>query len=214
MASTQRSSSTDVPGAWQGEVAKVLLAPAVIARRVGELGVEVTRDFAGREVVVVAILNGTVVFLADLLRHLAIPLRLDFVSASSYGASTTSGDLHFTKATRTDVRGRDVLVVDDILDTGKTLDRVVSYLRQFQPRRLRTCVLLDKKARRQVKIRADYVGFAIPDEFVVGYGLDFAERYRNLPFIGVLKPEVLHPEEPIQAPAFRNPRAACRRQIP
>lgn len=172
----------------------MLFSSAEIAARVEVLGREITRDFAGREVVVVAVLHGTVVFLADLLRQLAFPLRLDFVTASSYGAGTTSGELIFTQATRADVRGRDVLVVDDILDTGKTLDRVVSYLQQFKPRRLRTCVLLDKQARRQVKIRADYVGFPIPDAFVVGYGLDFAERYRNLPFVGVLKPEVLVPE--------------------
>jgi hypoxanthine phosphoribosyltransferase len=162
---------------------------------VAQLGREVARDFAGRETVVVALLTGTVMFLADLIRHLPIPLRLDFLGVSSYGAGTTSGELVYTKELRLEVRGRDVLVVDDILDTGRTMDRVVTKLRTLRPRRVRTCVLLDKKARRKVKFHADYVGFEIPDEFVVGYGLDYAERYRNLPFIGILKPGAL-PAQP------------------
>ncbi|MBX3743891.1 MAG: hypoxanthine phosphoribosyltransferase [Verrucomicrobiae bacterium] len=199
-----------VPSAWRSDIARVLLTETQIANRVAELADEIQRDFASRDTVVVAILNGTVLFLADLLRHLDFPVRLDFVGTSSYGTSTTPGHLSFTRTTRLDVRNRDVLVVDDILDTGKTLDRVVTHLRPFKPRRLRTCVLLDKKARRQVKIRGDYTGFAIPDEFVVGYGLDFAERYRNLPFIGVLKPEILHPDNP-SAHAQRPPRPGPRR---
>jgi hypoxanthine phosphoribosyltransferase len=150
-----------------------------------------------------------VLFLADLLRHLEFPLRLDFVGVSSYGSGTTSGDPLFTRPTAIDVRGRDVLIVDDILDTGKTLDRVTVLVRQFKPRRVRTCVLLDKKARRQIKIKGDYTGFQIPDEFVVGYGLDFAERYRNLPFVAVLKPEIYHPADPAPAKA-PAPRRAVR----
>ena len=179
-----------VPDAWREHIDRVLISREEIAARVQALGAEISRDFAGRDTVIVAVLNGTVLFLADLIRNLTIPVRLDFVGVSSYGAGTHPGELAVTKACRLDVRGRDVLVVDDILDTGKTLDRVTTQLRQFKPRRLRTCVLLDKKARRQVKIRGDYTGFQIPDEFVVGYGLDFAERYRSLPFIAVLKPEV------------------------
>ncbi len=179
-----------VPQAWRAVIDRVLITEQQIADRVLEMADDVTRDFAGRDTVVVAVLNGTVMFLADLMRHLAFPLRLDFAGVSSYGAGVTSGEPVFTRMTHLDVRGRDVLVVDDILDTGKTLDRVTTHLRGFKPRRLRTCVLLDKKTRRQVKIRGNYTGFQIPDEFVVGYGLDFAERYRNLPFIGVLKPEV------------------------
>lgn len=139
--------------------------------------------------VVVSLLNGTVLFLADLIRHLSLPLRLDFIGVSSYGQGTVSGDLIFTKELRLDVRGRDVLLVDDILDTGRTMTRVRGILENLQPRRIRTCVLLDKPARRIEKITADYVGFTIPDLFVVGYGLDYAESYRNLPFVGVLKPE-------------------------
>jgi hypoxanthine phosphoribosyltransferase len=112
------------------------------------------------------------------------------MGVSSYGAGTESGELVFTKELRIDVRGRDVLLVDDILDTGKTMTRVLAKLRALKPRRIKTCVLLDKPARRIEKIKADYIGFEIPDAFVIGYGLDFAERYRNLPFVGILKPHV------------------------
>ena len=140
--------------------------------------------------VVHADLNGTVLFLADLIRQLSLPLRLDFMGVSSYGAGTESGELVFTKELRLDVRGRDVLLVDDILDTGKTLSRVIPKLRALKPCRIKVCVLLDKPARRVEPVAADYVGFEIPNVFVVGYGLDYAEKYRNLPFVGVLKPEM------------------------
>jgi len=168
----------------------VLISEDRLARRVSSLAREIEKDFAGRETVVVSLLNGTVLFLADLIRHLPIPLRLDFIGVSSYGLGTAAGDLVFTKELRLDVRGRDVLLVDDILDTGNTLSRVLPKLRALKPRRIKTCVLLDKPARRRQKVRADYVGFTIPDVFVVGYGLDFAERYRNLPFVGVLHPRI------------------------
>ena len=140
--------------------------------------------------VVVSLLNGTVMFLGDLIRNLSLPLRLDFIAVSSYGAGTESGELVFTKELHLDVRGRDVLLVDDILDTGKTLYRVRRKLRELKPRQIRTCVLLNKAARRVEAVEADYIGFQIPDLFVVGYGLDFAERYRNLPFVGVLRPHI------------------------
>lgn len=165
----------------------MLISRAQIAARVRQLSCELERDFAGQDLVVVAILNGTVMFLADLIRHLSIPLRLDFIGVSSYRLSTKSGELVFTKELRLDVRGREVLLIDDILDTGKTLSQVTARLQQLQPRRLKTCVLLEKTVPRTEKIKADYVGFSIPNLFVVGYGLDYAERYRNLPFIGVLK---------------------------
>jgi hypoxanthine phosphoribosyltransferase len=161
--------------------------------------------------VVVSLLNGTVMFLADLIRNLALPLRLDFIGVSSYGAGTESGDLVFTKELRLNVRGRDVLLVDDILDTGKTLYRVLGKIRALKPRRIKTCVLLNKAARRIEAVEADYVGFEIPDLFVVGYGLDFAERYRNLPFVGVLNPHVykkagqrVEPARPGKAGARRS----------
>jgi hypoxanthine phosphoribosyltransferase len=181
---------TSVPAGWRKEVERVLITDKQIARRIKILAREIERDFRGREMVVVSLLSGTVMFLADLIRHLNLPLRLDFIGVSSYGAGTESGELIFTKELRIDVRNRDVLLVDDILDTGKTLSRVLPKLRLLKPRRIKTCVLLDKPARRVEKIKADYIGFEIPDYFVIGYGLDFAERYRNLPFVGVLHPHI------------------------
>jgi hypoxanthine phosphoribosyltransferase len=179
-----------VPARWRKEVERILITDGQIAQRIRGMSRDIVRDFAGREMVVVSLLNGTVMFLGDLIRNLALPLRLDFIGVSSYGAGTESGDLVFTKELRLDVRGRDVLLVDDILDTGKTLYRVLGKIRALKPRRIKTCVLLNKAARRVEAVEADYVGFEIPDFFVVGYGLDFAERYRNLPFVGVLHPHV------------------------
>jgi hypoxanthine phosphoribosyltransferase len=179
-----------VPLGWRREVECILITEDQIARRIKQVSREIMRDFTGREMVVVSLLNGTVMFLADLIRNLSLPLRLDFIGVSSYGAGTESGELVFTKELRIDVRGRDVLLIDDILDTGKTLGRVLAKLQALKPRRTKTCVLLNKAARRIEKVEADYLGFEIPDVFVVGYGLDFAERYRNLPFVGVLHPHV------------------------
>src|SRR6266852_5608723 len=170
-----------VPLHWRKEVQRILITEEQLARLIRAMSRDIERDFVGREMVVVSLLNGTVMFLADLIRNLSLPLRLDFIGVSSYGDGTESGELVFTKELRLDVRGRDVLLVDDILDTGKTLYRVASKLRALKPRRLRTCVLLNKTARRLEDVKADYVGFEIPDLFVVGYGLDFAESYRNLP---------------------------------
>ncbi len=179
-----------VPPRWRSEVERILITDVQIARRIRAMSRDIAREFTGHEMVVVSLLNGTVMFLADLIRNLSLPLRLDFIGVSSYGAGTESGELVFTKELRLDVRGRDVLLVDDILDTGKTLARVLDKLRALKPRRIKTCVLLNKAARRTDDVEADYVGFDIPDFFVVGYGLDFAERYRNLPFVGVLHPHV------------------------
>jgi hypoxanthine phosphoribosyltransferase len=182
--------SIRVPAQWRAEIQRVLISRGAIARRVRIMAEQIEKDFAEKELVVVSLLNGTVMFLADLVRLLNMPLRLDFIGVSSYGAKTTSGELVFTKDLRLDVRGRDVLLVDDILDTGNTMSRVLEKIQALGPRRLRVCVLLDKPSRRVLPVRADYIGFEIPDVFVVGYGLDFAERYRNLPFLGVLQPHV------------------------
>jgi hypoxanthine phosphoribosyltransferase len=182
--------NTPVPSRWRGEVERILITDAMLARRIRTLAAEIQRDYRNREMVIVSLLSGTVMFLADLIRHLSVPLRLDFIGVSSYGKGTESGDLIFTKELRLDVRGRDVLLVDDILDTGKTVARVREKLRVLRPKRLKVCLLLDKPSRRVEKVKADYVGFEIPDHFVVGYGLDFSEKYRNLPFVGVLKPEM------------------------
>jgi hypoxanthine phosphoribosyltransferase len=179
-----------VPACWRGDVQRVLITDAQLERRIRAMAREIDRDFRGRATVIISLLNGTVVFLADLIRQMNLPLRLDFIGVSSYGSGTESGELVFTKELRLDVRGCDVLLVDDILDTGKTMSRVLPKIRALKPRRIKTCVLLDKPSRRVVKIRADYVGFTIPDFFVVGFGLDYAERFRNLPFVGVLHPRV------------------------
>jgi hypoxanthine phosphoribosyltransferase len=176
------------PPLWRREVESVLISQRSVARRVQALAGQIEQDFAGRDLVIVALLNGTVVFLADLLRRLSLPLRLDFIGVSSYGGGSELNEMVFTKELRLDVSGREVLLVDDILDTGRTLTRVKDRLAKLRPRRIKTCVLLDKPARRVENIKADYVGFIIPNHFVVGYGLDYAERYRNLPFIGVLRP--------------------------
>ena len=181
---------TPVPPRWRKEVERVLISDQQLARRVRQMSREIERDFKGREMVIVSLLSGTIMFLADLIRHISLPLRLDFMGVSSYGAGTESGELVFTKELRLDVRGRDVLLVDDILDTGRTMTRVLAKLEALKPRRIKTCVLLNKSARRVENVEADYVGFDIPDYFVVGYGLDYAERYRNLPFVGVLSPEM------------------------
>lgn len=178
------------PPRLRKEIECVLISRTQIHRRVRELAKQIESDFAGRDLVVVSLLNGTVMFLADLIRSLDMPLRLDFIGVSSYGSGTVSRELVFTKELRLDVRDRDVLLVDDILDTGKTLTTVISKLQKLRPRQIKTCVLLNKPARRIEDVQADYVGFEIPDLFVVGYGLDYAERYRNLPFVGVLKPEM------------------------
>ena len=183
-------SQARVPVRWREQVERILITEEDIARRVRAMAREIQRDFPKRELVVVSLLNGTVMFLADLIRHLSLPLRLDFIGVSSYGTGTKSGQLVFTKELRLDVRGRDVLLVDDILDTGKTMVRVLEKLRRLEPERIKTCVLLNKAARRTEKVEADYVGFEIPDFFVIGYGLDYAESYRNLPFVGVLRPSV------------------------
>lgn len=182
--------SVSVPRRWRKEVERVLITDLQLAVRVAEMARDIERDFRRRDVAIVSLLNGTVMFLADLIRHLSLPLKLDFIGVSSYGVGTESGELVFTKELRLDVGGRDVLLVDDILDTGKTLSRVLPKLQVLKPRRIKTCVLLDMPTRRVEKVRADYVGFEIPDLFVVGYGLDFAEQYRNLPFVGVLYPHV------------------------
>lgn len=179
--------SSSVPASLRGEIREILLNERQIAEKVRELAARIENDFRGKDLVVVALLTGTVPFLADLIRHIALPMRLDFIGVSSYRDQTTSGKLVFTKELTLDVQDRHVLVVDDILDTGRTMRRVTEIISAHKPRALKTCVLLDKKSRRVEALDADYTGFQIPDEFVVGYGLDYAERFRNLPFIGILK---------------------------
>jgi len=181
-----------VPAQWRSDIQDVLITEEQLSRRVGELARAITRDYVGKDLLVIALLTGTVMFLADLLRHLILPLRLDFMGVSSYSDTTAAPKPRFLRELRLEVKDRDVLLVDDILDTGRTITAADARIRGLGPRSLKTCVLLDKPARRAESILVDYVGFVIPDLFVVGYGLDYAERYRNLPFVGVLHPELYH----------------------
>ncbi|MCX6951634.1 MAG: hypoxanthine phosphoribosyltransferase [Verrucomicrobia bacterium] len=171
------------------DLESVLVTKAQISRRVKALGRELKKIYGDEEITVVAIMNGAILFTADLLREIDNPIRLDCIRTTSYGSSTEShGTPKLVHGLTLDVTDRHVLVVDDILDTGKTLSLIASMIRGMRPASLRVCVLLDKKGRRLVPFEAELVGFQIPDKFVVGYGLDFAERYRNLHCIGVLKP--------------------------
>jgi len=169
------------------DIAEILVTEEAIKAKVAELGGRISEDYRGRNLLLVGLLRGAIVFLSDLMRAIDIPVQLDFIGISSYGASTESGAVRLVMDLETDISGRDVLIVEDIVDTGKTLSYLVENLKARQPASLRLCALLDKPERRKVPITVDYAGFEIPDKFVVGYGLDFAEGYRNLPFVGVLK---------------------------
>ena len=173
------------------DILKVLLSEEQLAQKVRELGAQISRDYQGKKLLMVSVLKGSVVFMADLMRAITIPCEIDFMSVSSYGAGVkTSGIVKITKDLDINLEGTDLLIVEDILDSGMTLAYIKQMLLDRRPDSLRICTLLDKPERRQANIRADYSGFQVPDEFVVGYGLDYAEKYRNLPYIGVLKPEV------------------------
>jgi hypoxanthine phosphoribosyltransferase len=173
------------------DVSEVLLTGAQVGARVAELGVEIAADYADRQPVLVSVLKGSIVFLADLMRAIESPVAIDLMELSSYGDSTeTSGQVRILKDLSGSIEDRDVIVVEDIIDTGLTLNYLLRYLRERRPASIRICCLLDKPARRLADIEIDYRGFTIPDRFVVGYGLDFDERYRNLPYVGVLRPSV------------------------
>jgi hypoxanthine phosphoribosyltransferase len=173
------------------DVEEILLSEEQLRARVAELGVQLAADYAGRNPVLVSVLKGSIIFLADLIRATPIPLALDLMEVSSYGSQTeSSGQVRILKDLSSSIQGRDVIVVEDIIDTGLTLNYLLRYLAERQPASIRVCCLLDKPARRLAEIDIDYRGFTIPDRFVVGYGLDFDERYRNLPYVGVLRPSV------------------------
>ncbi|MCB1044866.1 MAG: hypoxanthine phosphoribosyltransferase [Acidobacteria bacterium] len=172
----------------RGTVESVLLSEPEIQQRIDLLGEEINRDYAGRELLAVCLLKGSVVFMSDLIRRLQMPLTIDVMRASSYGDATeSSGSVKILQDLDRDISGLDVLVVEDIVDTGRTLAKTLDLLRFRQPRSLKICTLLDKPSRREVQIPIDYTGFVIEDHFVVGYGLDFDEHYRQLPYIGILK---------------------------
>ena len=181
-----------VAGDLRSDIGEILLTEEQIATRVAELGARISADFAGRPVTLVSVLKGSLPFMADLMRSIDLPLRIDLMEVSSYGGATTesSGLVRILKDLSSSIEGEDVLIVEDIIDTGLTLNYLVRYLRGKAPASLHICSLLDKPARRLVEIPVDYTGFTIPDRFVVGYGLDFGEIYRNLRYVGVLKPEV------------------------
>ena len=166
---------------------EVMLSAEDIAKRVRELGEEISRDFVDKDLVIVGILKGAVIFMSDLVREIKVPLEIDFMATSSYGASTkSSGVVQLLKDLDTAIEGRDVLVVEDIIDSGLTLSYLSQLLQSRKPASVRTAVLLDKPDRRQTDLVPDYVGFSIPDKFVIGYGLDFNHKYRELPYIGVV----------------------------
>ena len=178
------------------DVAEVLVDAERIAAKVAELGARLSVDYAGQQLTLVSVLKGSLPFMADLMRASTIPVQIDLMEVSSYGGTSTetSGLVRILKDLSSSIEGRDVLIVEDIIDTGLTLNYLHRYLRGKNPRTLRICTLLDKPARRLAEIPIDYLGFTIPDRFVVGYGLDYGEFYRNLPYIGVLKPEVYSAE--------------------
>jgi hypoxanthine phosphoribosyltransferase len=174
------------------DVGDVLVTEEAIQAKIAELGRRIGEDYADRPLTLVSVLKGSLPFMADLMRAIPVPVRIDLMEVSSYGGTATesSGLVRILKDLSASIEGEDVLIVEDIIDTGLTLNYLLRYLRGKNPRSIRICTLLDKPARRLVDIQVDYIGFTIPDQFVVGYGLDYQEFYRNLRFVGVLRPEV------------------------
>ena len=172
-------------------IEKILITEEEIRARIRELGEELTREYADKDPVVVGVLKGVVVFYADMIRQLKVPCQMDFMWISSYSGTSTTGNMIVRKDVSADIRGRHVLILEDIFDTGNSLDFVVKHLQAKEPASLKICTLLDKPERRRegITLQCDWTGFVVPNEFVVGYGLDFNEHFRNLPYVGVLKPE-------------------------
>ena len=173
-------------------VERILIDEETLQKRVREMGRQLTEDYRGKDLVIIAILKGAVVFTSDLIKEIKLPLSIDFMAVSSYGVSTkSSGVVRILKDLEEEIEGRDVLIVEDIVDTGLTLHYLVENLWSRGPKSLKICCCLDKPTRRTAPVKVDYVGFDIPDEFVIGYGLDYAERYRNLPYVGILSKDAL-----------------------
>lgn len=173
------------------DIGEILFSAGQIADIVNRIGGQISSDYEGKNLIMVSVLKGSLIFMADLMRAITIPCSIDFLSVSSYGAgTTTTGEVRILKDLDISLEGKDVLVVEDILDSGMTLSFLLKSLKARYPNSIRLCTLLDKPERRRVDIKADYVGMQVPDKFIVGYGLDYAEKYRNLPYIGVLKPEI------------------------
>lgn len=175
----------------ENDIQEILFSREELDRRVSEIAEQINRDYADKEILLISVLRGSFIFMADLARKITRPCRIDFMSVSSYGKGTSSsGQVQITKDLSEDISGLHVIVIEDILDSGNTLSYLLRILEQRHPASIRLCTLLDKPDRRKVEVTVHYSGFTIPDAFVVGYGLDYAERYRNLPYIGILKPEV------------------------
>lgn len=173
------------------DIQEVLLSTEQIHNRINDMGKEISRDYAGKEILMIGVLRGAVIFMSDLARAIDIPVAIDFMAVSSYGLGTTSsGVVRILKDLDEDVEGKDILIVEDIIDSGLTLKYLLENLKSRNPASVKLCTLLNKPDRRKVQVKIDYNGFTIPDYFVVGYGLDYAEKYRNLPFVGILKPEM------------------------
>jgi len=173
------------------DIQEVLYSEETIAEMVKRVGAEISRDYKGKNLLLVSVLKGSVAFMADLMRAIDIPVRIDFMSVSSYGSGTkTSGVVKIIKDLDIELEGYDILIVEDILDSGKTLHYLVNMLKNRNPASIEVCTLFDKPERREVDVFAKYKGCDIPDAFIVGYGLDYDEKYRNLPYVGILKPEV------------------------
>ena len=174
------------------DIQTVLVTEEQLQAKVAQLGARISQDYAGKDLLLVSILKGAVVFMADLMRAVSIPCSIDFMVVSSYGGTNTetTGLVKIVKDLDADLTGKDVLIVEDVLDTGVTLSNLVPMLKMRNPSSVKICAILDKPARRKTDIAADYRGFEVPDAFVVGYGLDYNEKYRNLPYVGVLKPEI------------------------
>ena len=173
------------------DIKEILCSEEQLQSKIRELGAAITKDYAGKDLLMVSILKGSVMVMADLMRAVDLPLQIDFMNVSSYGAGTeTKGSVKILKDLDVDVKGKDLLIVEDILDSGVTLHNLMNLLRQREPNSIEICTLFSKPARRQVEVQAKYVGYEIPDAFIVGYGLDYAEKYRNLPYVGILKEEV------------------------
>ena len=170
-----------------GHPGRIIITAARLRRRVKEMAADISRDYAGKDLVVVAVLKGSVIFLADLVRHLKVDFALDFLAVSSYSGKSSTGSVKILMDLRTDAAGKNILLVEDIVDSGRTLNLLVKKLKATNPVSIKTCVLLDKPSARSVKVTADYTGFKIKDDFVVGYGLDYNEKYRGLPHIGIIK---------------------------
>ena len=178
------------------DIGKILYTEEQIAEIVQNIGRRISEDYKGKNLFLVSVLKGSLPFMADLMRQITIPCTIDFLSVSSYGKGTkTSGEVRILKDIDSSLEGKDLLVVEDILDSGVTLSYLLKMLSARNPASIRLCTFMDKPERRRVDIYADYVGASVPDEFIVGYGLDYAEKYRNLPYVGVLKPEVYMSEE-------------------